>query len=107
MQITEISIAAFKQIYNRGMSLIDVREVDEYEDGHIEGAINIPLSEFANRIGEVPKESVYFVCRSGGRSLQACEICVDAGLTRVINIAGGTMGWISAGNEIVVGGSPE
>ena len=107
MPITEISIAAFKQIYNRGLIIIDVREVNEYEEGHIGGSINIPLSEFGDRIGEVPKGTVYFVCRSGGRSLQACEFCVNEGLTSVINIAGGTMGWIAAGHDVVVGGLPE
>lgn len=39
--------------------------------------------------------------------MQACEICVDAGLTSVINVAGGTMGWIAAGREVVLGGQPE
>lgn len=106
MPIEEVSIAAFTQIYNDTTVLIDVRESDEYESGHVPGAVNIPLSEFTNRIKEVPKKLVYFICRSGGRSMQACELCVDFGLTDVKNIAGGTIGWISVGNEVVLGGSP-
>lgn len=106
MPIEEVSIAAFTQIYNDTTVLIDVRESDEYESGHVPGAVNIPLSEFTNRIKEVPNKLVYFICRSGGRSMQACELCVDFGLTDVKNIAGGTIGWISVGNEVVLSGSP-
>ena len=105
MPIEEVSIAAFTQIRNDSIALIDVREADEYESGHVPGAVNIPLSDFTNRIDEIPKKLVYFICRSGGRSMQACEICVDFGLTNVKNVAGGTIGWISAGNEVVEGGS--
>ncbi len=105
MPIEEVSIAAFTQIRNDTTVLIDVREPDEYESGHVSGAVNIPLGDFANRIDEVPNRVVYFICRSGGRSMQACELCVDFGLTDVKNIAGGTIGWINAGNEVVVGGS--
>ncbi len=107
MPIEEVSIAAFAQIRNDTVVLIDVREPDEYESGHVSGAKNIPLSEFASRIDEVPNRAAYFICRSGGRSMQACELCVDFGLTDVKNVAGGTMGWIDAGNDVVIGGSPE
>jgi rhodanese-related sulfurtransferase len=100
MSITEISIAEFTQIYSPGINLVDVREPDEYVSGHIAGAINIPLSD-------LPSGTIYMVCRSGGRSMQACELCVDNGLSSVVNIAGGTLGWINAGNEVVVGGRPE
>lgn len=104
MPIEEVSIAVFSQKLNASISLIDVREVDEYESGHVPGAVNLPLSELPARINEVPNKTVYFICRSGSRSMQACEFCVDAGFTDVKNVAGGTMGWMSAGNEIVLGG---
>jgi rhodanese-related sulfurtransferase len=107
MSITEISIAEFAQIYSGGINLVDVREPDEYVSGHIAGAINIPLSEFSSRTSDLPSGTIYMVCRSGGRSMQACELCVDNGVSSVVNIAGGTLGWINAGNEVVVGGRPE
>ena len=107
MAIDEISIASFALRFDNKLDLIDVREVDEYESGHVSGAVNIPLSEFVGRLNEIPKTTVFFICRSGSRSMQACEICVDAGLTSVINVAGGTMGWIAAGREVVLGGQPE
>ncbi|NBY44577.1 MAG: rhodanese-like domain-containing protein [Acidimicrobiia bacterium] len=107
MTISEISIAEFTTIYNRGINLVDVREADEYESGHVAGAVNIPLSEFASRVDEIPSGVTYMICRSGGRSMQACEYCVDIGKGDVVNIAGGTLGWVSAGNEVVLGGNPE
>ncbi len=106
MPIEEVSIATLTQVRNSANVLIDVREPEEYESGHVSGAINIPLSEFASRIFEIPNSSVFFICRSGGRSMQACELCVDFGLTEVKNVAGGTLAWVSAGNDVVVGGSP-
>ena len=54
--------------------LIDVREPDEYAAGHAQHAINIPMSEFAQRVGEVDtNRDVYVICLSGGRSARVCE----------------------------------
>lgn len=105
MSIAEIAIPEFMQINNRNINLIDVREIDEYESGHVAGAINIPLSELASRVAELPSGTIYMICRSGGRSMQACEFCVDNGMSDVVNIAGGTLGWINAGNEVILGGN--
>ena len=107
MSISEISVSEFMQLHNRDVTLVDVRETDEFESGNVSGAINIPLSEFAGRVTEIPSGAIYLICRSGGRSMQACEFCVDNGLSDVVNIAGGTLGWIAAGNEVVLGGNPE
>lgn len=83
--------------------LIDVREQDEYDSGHVAGAILIPLSEFAERGAEIPdREPVHIICKSGARSMRAAESLAGAGIT-AINIAGGTMGWIDSGRPVVVG----
>ena len=47
--------------------------------------------------------SVYIVCQSGGRSMRACEFLHDAGVTNVINVAGGTMGFAALGHLLTVG----
>lgn len=89
----------------RSVLVIDVRETNEYESGHVPGAVNIPLSGFAQRLGEVPKtEAVFMICRSGARSMQACELCLDNGYENVMNISDGTIGWINHGYEISLGG---
>ena len=107
MTVEEISVGELTTLVANGSLVIDVRESDEYESGHIPGAILVPLSTVLSNKSEFQSdETVYVVCRSGGRSMQACEILHEAGITNVANVAGGTMGWIALGNEIVTGEHP-
>ena len=107
MAINEISANELTSFVENGSLVVDVREPDEYESGHIPGAILVPLSTVLSNTSEFQSdETVYVVCRSGGRSMQACEILHEVGISNVVNVAGGTMGWISLGNEIVTGEHP-
>ncbi len=107
MAVSEISVDELTTLVESGSLVIDVREPDEYESGHIPGAILVPLSTVSTNTSEFEsEETVYVVCRSGGRSMQACEILHEVGITNVVNVAGGTIGWISLGNEIVTGEHP-
>ena len=107
MAITEIPVNELTTLVENGSLVVDVREPDEYESGHIPGAVLVPLSTVLTNKSEFESdETVYVVCRSGGRSLQACEMLHDVGISNVVNVAGGTMGWISLGNEIVTGEHP-
>lgn len=87
--------------------VVDVREVDEFVSGHVPGAINIPLSELVERVGEVPAApEVHVICQAGGRSLRACEYLSGLGQfagTEFVNVAGGTGMWIVEGHEVAVG----
>ena len=86
---------------HRGASLVlDVREASEWtgELGHIRGATLIPLGELRAKLAELPKDiPIVAVCRSGGRSAQACVILEAAGFSRVANLSGGMIGWRSLG----------
>ncbi|CAB4530397.1 unannotated protein [freshwater metagenome] len=107
MAITEIPVNELTTLVENGSLVVDVREPDEYESGHIPGAVLVPLSTVLTNKSEFESdETVYVVCRSGGRSMQACEMLHDVGISNVVNVAGGTMGWISLGNEIVTGEHP-
>ena len=107
MSVQEISVNELIELVESGSLVVDVREPDEYVSGHIPGAILVPLSTVLENSSEfVSEDTVYVVCRSGGRSMQACELLHDNGIVNVINVAGGTMGWISLGNEIVTGEHP-
>lgn len=69
--------------------IIDVREKFEYENGHIKGVNNIPLSEFRERVNEIPKDKpVYLHCRSGQRSYNAALILKSLGYDKVYNVTG-------------------
>lgn len=73
--------------------LIDVREKDEYESGHIPTAHSIPLSMLEDYLTVLDKkESYYLICQSGGRSARACEMLESHGFD-VTNVEGGTLAW--------------
>ena len=82
------------EVKAKTLNLIDVREADEFASGHLPGAINLPLSDFLERYGELDKEKSYhIICQSGARSAQACAFLEEEGYD-VINVAGGTSAWL-------------
>ena len=81
--------------------LLDVREDDEWEAGHAEGALHIPMSEFVARFGELTEAAaedgrVHVMCRVGGRSAQVTQYLVQQGIDAV-NVDGGMQAWEAAG----------
>jgi rhodanese-related sulfurtransferase len=98
----ELDIQAFQeQFANNPTSdyvLIDVREVEEFEQGHIPGAVNIPLNSVPERMGEIAAEKpVVMVCARGGRSAMAAEFLAGHGYRDLYNLVDGTLGWMSRG----------
>lgn len=90
----------------RAVTIIDVREPDEYSAGHVPSARPIPLGDIPDRGDEIPTgETVYFICARGGRSLRAAEFMAGKGVDAV-NVAGGTMAWVESGRDVVTGESP-
>ena len=74
---------------NGGVTLLDVRKPEEYEAGHIDGTVLIPLDELRQRMGELDKSRpVYINCRSGQRSYIACRMLSQNGF-ECHNLAGG------------------
>jgi sulfur-carrier protein adenylyltransferase/sulfurtransferase len=75
-------------------TIVDVREVHEFQAGHLDGSVNIPLGELSRRIGELSAQApVVFVCRSGRRSQTACELSARAGVQKVADLEGGLLAW--------------
>lgn len=61
-----------KEKLQNGALLLDVRTVEEYEEGHVEGSVNIPLIDIPDNINKLDKErEIVAVCESGARSAQA------------------------------------
>ncbi|MBA2661872.1 MAG: rhodanese-like domain-containing protein [Bradymonadaceae bacterium] len=82
--------------------LIDVREQDEYDDVHVQGAEHFALSRI--RDGELPEQDsrpIALICRSGGRSAMAAQMLEAKGFAETTNIAGGTLSAIEASPEHV------
>ncbi|MCY7007987.1 rhodanese-like domain-containing protein [Fusobacterium simiae] len=70
--------------------LLDVREDYEYQEGHIKGAINIPLRQILDKKDNLPKDKdIYVYCRSGHRSADAVNFLKSLGFEKVHNIEGG------------------
>jgi len=87
--------------------LLDVREQDEWDAGHIEGAQHIPLGQLGERLLDVPRDrSVVAVCRSGSRSDRAAKGLRASGY-QAENLDGGVTAWSRAGLPLVAkGGGP-
>lgn len=88
----------------QGALLVDVREQNEFDEIHAEGAQLIALSEFEARAGELPRDrELVMICRSGARSARAGQYLLDQGYSSVVNLAGGTLAWVDAGLPSVRG----
>jgi rhodanese-related sulfurtransferase len=86
--------------------LIDVRTPAEFEEIHVEGARLVPLDQLDPQAiaAEYPvNDSIFLICRSGGRGTQACEKFLAAGIERAVNVEGGTLACERAGLPVVRG----
>ena len=81
--------------------VVDVRYPNEWEAGHIDGAVHIPGDYIFDRVGELdPNRPVVTVCRSGSRSAEAAEELTGEGFD-VRNLDGGMQAWAAAGLPFV------
>ncbi len=103
MAIAEITVDELADRLAAGARLIDVREPNEYDEVRVPGAVLVPLGTVPDQVdafrGDGP---TYVICRSGGRSLQACEFVSEHGVD-VVNVAGGTMAWVMSGRDTATG----
>jgi len=103
--MNEISAIELLAIY-KNVSVIDVREHDEYISGHIPGAIHIPLSTIPVRQTEIDKSIThYLICEVGGRSGQAGKFLEEQGFN-VVNVIGGTGALRQIGTPLNLGEQP-
>jgi hydroxyacylglutathione hydrolase len=70
-------------------TVLDVRTPSEWEAGHIEGAVHIPIAELNSRLIEVPQGPLAVICGSGYRSAIACSLLLRSGRRDVVDVPGG------------------
>ncbi|MBN4051559.1 rhodanese-like domain-containing protein, partial [bacterium AH-315-M05] len=112
--IESIAPEKFAEKLNGNIEILDVRRQGEYEEGQLEGAINIPLDALpgstdkpaylpTGQAGRLDKSKKYYVhCLTGYRSMAGCSILKARGFDNLINIAGGMEGMKKAGVETVL-----
>ena len=104
-KVLDISIVDFSNKINTNAGIIlDVRTIDEINNGHIENASFIDFYDenFKEKATWINKDlPVYVYCHAGGRSKKAAEILIDLGQKEVYNIVGGYSDWIEKGYKVV------
>jgi rhodanese-related sulfurtransferase len=78
----------------KGIVLLDVRSDREYEQGHIPGAVHVPLSDIGDRVKKLKKDKeVVVYCRSGNQSIWAIKRLMGMGYKNLYNLKGGYNAW--------------
>ena len=89
----QVHFSKVRELVESGAYIIDVREKNEYEDGHLITAVNIPMSEIRERINEIPiNKTLYIHCKSGQRSYNVCLLLKHLGFENVYNVSAGFLG---------------
>ena len=100
-----VGVSEFAQIITApGVTIVDVRTPQEFAEGHIEGAINIPveLPDFMSQVSQLDPSGTYAVyCRSGNRSQPAVAGMESIGITGIYELESGTNGWAGEGQPLI------
>lgn len=93
-KMERIEPAAFQALHQKeDITILDVREVDEFQAGHIEGAVNVPLSTLDKGYEQLDASKRYYViCQGGMRSERAYQFLETKGFD-VVNVEGGMNQW--------------
>ena len=104
--IQEVPLAQAEEVIGKAQLLLDVREPDEYKNGHLPGAINIPRGLLEFRLSNDPAledrgRRVVLYCKTSGRAALAAQSMREMGYLNVQSIAGGFDAWEQAGKPVV------
>ena len=104
--VPELSVDEARARADAGAAVVlDVREVDEWDAGHVDGALWIPMADVTARQDEIPADvPLVVICRSGARSGKVAAALIQAGYDAV-NVAGGLQAWEAAGHPFIAVGS--
>lgn len=96
-----VSVQQLNELINTDptLQIVDVRSCGEYSAGHVPRAINIPLEEIENRLGDLGAGPVAIICQSGMRAEMACDLLEQA-RPNLVHVEGGTDAWVEAGHPV-------
>lgn len=98
MTVREISLDELRRRAG-DVVVLDVRSPAEFAQGHVPGAMNLPLDDLPQAAARFAGQDVVTVCQAGGRSAMAARI-LDAANARAWSLTGGTQAWLQAGHPI-------
>lgn len=101
VEVAQAEIAAVPEAFGGSVVLLDVREDDEWQRGHVAGAQHIPMGDVPVRMAEIdPDAALFVVCHAGGRSLRVANYLARNGYTPT-NVSGGMLAWAGAGRPVI------
>ena len=99
--MTQEALLEHQAKHPKHLFVLDVRSPEEFKEGHVPGAVNIPYDQIASRLGEVPKDKdVVLYCRSGRRAGIAAEVLGNNGYTRLSHLEGDMTAWVEKGRPV-------
>ena len=99
--IKEVDVDQLAEAIGRHALVLDVRTPLEFASGHIADSVHIPLHDVARAAETLPRDArLYVVCKSGDRSIQACQLLAGLGF-ETVNVIGGLTAWQEHGHPLV------
>jgi rhodanese-related sulfurtransferase len=106
--VSQDALLARQAKHDPTLLVLDVRSPEEFAQGHVPGAVNIPQDQVALRLAEVPKDKdVVMYCRSGRRTALAAEVLSANGYTRLSHLEGDMNAWMEKGRPIQANAPPD
>jgi len=104
--VTQLSAAEVARRVRSGTAaVVDVRNKDEWQHGHIDGAVHVPLGRLRDHIDSLPRDTQLVLhCASGGRSGIGASVLLAMGVPNVANLEGGYVAWQAAGLPVTTDG---
>ncbi|MGB6220376.1 rhodanese-like domain-containing protein [Haloferula sp.] len=104
-EVSVVKVEEAEKLISEKIQLLDVRTEEEWNGGHIEGAIRVDYLEkgFAEKVVKAldPKKPVLVYCRSSGRSGKASKVMEKLGFAEIKDLKGGILAWEKAGKKVV------
>jgi rhodanese-related sulfurtransferase len=99
-------ISSFAARYDQDAFVVDCREPHEYVQGHVPGAVLVPMSRVSAYLADLPRDrEIFVICQSGNRSRAVSDLFNANGM-QAVSVDGGTSAWAGLGRPLVAGLEP-